>query len=197
MPITVETIQSQIPSYLTQDAKEGLAKALESFPKNTNYYTSRYSEELLQGDGWSSLELLRFEDGQRKPVKGILLSNSCDIAPENRRDLPARAVFAPIIPFSRYLQLLTEAGIDPEKIKAKSVAIREQRITTLLFLPKGAVLNDDYIAHLDDLHTIPLASFLAKTDRQKLFTLSQVGFYIFILKLSIHFCRFHENLARD
>lgn len=35
-----------------------------------------------------------------------------------------------------------------------------------------------------------------KNQSIKLVTLSQQGFYMFLLKLSIHFCRFQENIAR-
>jgi hypothetical protein len=56
--------------------------------------------------------------------------------------------------------------------------------------------SEDHIALLDDLHTLPLGMF-QKADRPKLFTLSQVGFYLFVVKLSIHFCRFSEGISRD
>jgi hypothetical protein len=76
-------------------------------------------------------------------------------------------------------------------------AIRKQRITSLFYLPKGGQLDEDHIALLDDLHNVPLATFEASTSRSKLFTLSQMGAYLFLLKISIHFCRFSEDLSRD
>lgn len=196
MEIDTQSIQDQIPYYLSQEAKHNLVKALDEFPKNTNYYISLYEDSFLQGDGWKSFELINFVNGERKKVKGIILSNSCDIDIKNKRDIPAKITFAPIIKLNRYSDLLERSGLKNGKIEAKINAIRDQKVTNLFYLPKGNGLDDDYIALLSDLHTIPLDEFQKIDGREKLFTLSQVGFYLFVLKLSVHFCRFHENLAR-
>lgn len=195
MQITTESIQDQIPYYLTREDKENLVKALNNFPR-VNYYLNRYPQDFLQGDGWTSLEVIRIEDGERKRVKGILLSNSCDIDITNKRDLPSRIIFSPIIRLSRYKELLMRSIQDGNRIENKIAAIKEQKVTALYYLPKGGALDDDYVAVLDDVHTIPLKRYIAQNDKQKLFTLSQVGFYLLLLKLSVHFCRFQENIER-
>lgn len=197
MDITVEDIKEHIPYYLTQEAKEGLIKALKDFPEKMNYYTARHPSELLQGDGWNSLDIINIETAERKSIKGIILSNSCDISPENTRDLPARIVFAPIFPLSLYESLLAKSEIDLNKVSSKISSIKLQKVTSLFYLPKGGCLESDYIAVLDDLHTLPVQIFDKKPEREKQFTLSQAGFYLFLFKLSIHFCRFHENVFRD
>jgi hypothetical protein len=197
MQITSESIKDQIPYYLSQKAKEHLAKALDNFPRQIDYYISLYPNETLQGDGWNSVDVIRFEDGARKLIKGLLLSNSCDIAPENKRDLPTKLSFASMVKLNRYQELLTSGGLDPEQIKAKVLAIKEQRVTSLVYLPKGSALDDDYVALLDDIHTVPYQAFRARNEKKKLFTLSNVGFYLFVLKLSVHFCRLHEEIVRD
>lgn len=197
MGITVENIKDHIPYYLAQEAKEGLVKALRDFPEKMNYYTTTHPDELLQGDGWNSLDIINVETAERKSIKGIILSNSCDISTENIRDIPARIVFAPIIPLSNYENLLAQRGVDPNKVSSKISSIKKQQVTSLFYLPKGGYLESDHIAVLDDLHTLPVQRFCEKTDRRKQFTLSQVGFYLFLFKLSIHFCRFHENVFRD
>lgn len=196
MQITTESIKEQIPYYLTQEAKNNLIEALDRFPRQIDYYLDKYWAELLQGDGWTSVEVIRFDDGDRKSVRAILLSNSCDIAMENKRDFPAKLTFAPIIKLNRYLDLLISAGLDHQQIESKTIAIKEQKVTSLFYLPKGAKLDDEYVALLDDLHTVPFNAFDSKADRRKLFTLDQVGFYLFLLKLSVHFCRFHEEVPR-
>lgn len=193
MELSADTLQAQIPYYLTQVAKENLVKALNSFP-NITYYTSLYPNDALQGDGWTSMGIVSFEKGERDFIKGIILSNSCDIDLTNKRDLPAKLIFAPIIKLTNYVKLLEKTNVP--NIKSKIQAIRGQHVTNLFYLPKEAYLDDEYIALLDDVHTIPLSTFNSK-DQKKLFTLSQVGFYLFIFKLSVHFCRFHENVKRD
>lgn len=197
MGITLEDIKEHIPYYLTQEAKEGLAKALKDFPEKMNYYTTTHQDELLQGDGWNNLDIINIETAERKLIKGIILSNSCDISSENTRDIPTRIVFAPIIPLSLYETLLTQSGIDQNKVISKIDSIKLQKVTSLFYLPRGGALGVDHIAVLDDLHTLPVQHFCKKTDREKQFTLSQAGFYLFLFKLSIHFCRFHENVFRD
>ena len=106
MQITTESIEKQIPYYLSQEAKENLAKALAGFPRRIDYYIDRYQDEILQGDGWNSVEMINFENGDRKLVRAVLLSNSCDVDPKNKRELPIKLTFAPIINLNRYLQLL-------------------------------------------------------------------------------------------
>ena len=103
MQITSESIKDQIPYYLSQRAKENLATALDRFPRQINYYTDLYKEEFLQGDCWTSVEILRFEDGTKKLIKALLLSNSCDVAPENKRDLPTKLSFASMVKLERYV----------------------------------------------------------------------------------------------
>jgi hypothetical protein len=197
MGITVEDIKEHIPYYLTQEAKEGLVKALKDFPEKMNYYATKRPNELLQGDGWNSLDIINVETAERKSIKGIILSNSCDISSENARDVPARIVFAPIFPLSLYENILAKSGIDLNKVTSKINSIKLQKVTSLFYLPKGGCLESDYIAVLDDLHTLPVQIFCKKSDKEKQFTLSQAGFYLFLFKLSIHFCRFHENVFRD
>lgn len=198
MNTTLDTIEAHIPYYLTREQKEGLAKALADFRETpVDYYINKYPDEVLQGDGWPELEVIRFEDGGRSQIKGIVLSNTCDIAPGNVRAIPPKLVFAPIIKLSNYAMLLTAAELNSDQIDSKLQAIREQSVTTIFYLPAGAGLDDDYIALLDDLHTIPAHAFTTGQDRPKLFTLSMIGFYLFLFKLSVHFCRFHEEVVRD
>ena len=197
MQITSESIKDQIPYYLSKNAKENLAKALDRFPREIDYYIDRYKDEPLQGDGWTSVDIFRFEDGVKKSIRALLLSNSCDVAPEHKRNLPTRLSFASMVKLGRYIDLLVCAGLDQKQIEAKVLAIKEQRVTSLVYLPKGAELDEDYVALLDDIHTVPSQAFGLRNEKRKLFTLSNIGFYLFILKLSVHFCRLHEEVVRD
>ena len=135
MTLTIDSLQAQIPYYLTQEAKNGLLKALGDFPKKTQYYTQRYPNEVLQGDGWAKLELIRFENGQREQIKGVVLSNSCDIDPTNKREAPPKITFAPVIKLSSYENLLLSKGMTQKQIDDRFEAIREQRVSTMFYLP--------------------------------------------------------------
>jgi hypothetical protein len=192
MELSGESIGTYIPYYLTQGDKDALVRALADFDSIV-YYKRLDHPTALQGDGWSSLQLLKYETGEKKKVRGIILSNSCDIDPSNKRDIPGRLLFAPIIRLKSYGELLNQAGISKEKIASKFDSIRKQFVSTLFYLPVGEALDDEYIALLDDIHSIPQSVFLEEKERKKLFTLSLPGFYLFILKLSIHFCRFSDE----
>lgn len=194
MILSDDTIESHIPYYLTQEAKQGLIKALDDFPKKINYHTSRYPDEILQGDVMQGMQIINFDNGERKFIKGILLSNSCDMDIANNRDFQIKCTFAPLINIKKYIDLLRKGGMEECKIDNKIRSIKEQKVTYIFFLPKSDYLKEDYIALLSDLHTLPLSYI--NQNCKKLFTLSQAGFYIFIFKLSVHFCRFHENVER-
>jgi len=196
MEITPDSIKEQIPYYLTQEQKEGLVRALKDFPAKTNYYLNGYQDELLQGDGWTKLQMLNFESGEKASILGIILSNSCDVSPENKRDLPVKITFSPLVLLSAYVSLLERAGIDSNRIQAKVASIKEQKVTNIFFLPAGSGLKDDFIVLFDEAHTMPAKNFELEKEKEKVFTLSLVGFYLFVLKLSVHFCRFNDKVDR-
>jgi hypothetical protein len=199
MEITPDIVKSHLPYYLTQDAKNGVLKELQNFHLGKMQYLlpRGLNQEILQGDGWRQLQLLNFDTGERVAVNGIILSNTCDIALENKRDLPIKIVFAPLIRLSLYTDRLVKAGVSGSKIGPKIEAIKQQRITNIFYVPTGATLDDEHIVLLDDVHTMPAKVFEKNLPTCKIFTLNQAGFYLFILKLSIHFCRFHEEVARS
>jgi hypothetical protein len=195
MVIDPQTMETYFPYYLTQERKEGLAIELSKFSDgNIDYYTDKLPDDILQGDGWYGFEVINFADGARRKTVGVVLSNTCDISSENRRDLPVKIVFAPVIKLDRYKKILENSALTTEQIASKFAAIREQKVTTIFYLPANNALGGECIALLDDLHTMPAQAF--QGNRRKLFTLGMAGFYLFLLKLSIHFCRFHEELPR-
>jgi hypothetical protein len=197
MEIIPDTLETYVPYYLTQEQKVGLVSALNDFRTNpVSYYINKYRDELLQGDGWSNLDVIRLENGDRNSIKGIILSNTCDITPENKRPVPARITFAPIIKLSRYSAILANTDLTEQQVNAKIQAIRDQNVTTIFYLPPESSLDDEYIALLDDVHNIPATAFDLTNKNEKVFTLSMFGFYLFLLKLSVHFCRFHEEVTR-
>lgn len=193
----LEEIPEYLPYYLTEEKKEGLALALKDFPEKINYFTNQHFEfgTVLQGDGWKGFDVVNIQSMEKKSIKGMVLSNSCDISIANPRDIPTSIVFAPIISLNSYEDKLKESGISEERIRSKFQSIKKQEVTSLFYLPASGDLEESIIL-LDNLHSLPVRYFQEKTSRKKVFTLSQIGFYLFLFKLSIHFCRFHENLQR-
>jgi len=185
-----------LPKYLSPEQHRQLYKELQAFPANTNYYTQKpeLRDELLQGDGWTGLVAINFKTKESKPISGVIISNSCDVSTDNERALPVNILFAPIIRLTRYEKLLRQ-GMESHRAKSVVGDIRRQRVTSLIYLPSFSNVIEESIVPLDDIHSHPLDDFVQQ-ERSKIFTLSQYGFYIFLLKLSIHFSRFQEDVVR-
>jgi hypothetical protein len=198
MVISADTIRDYLPYYLTDEAKVGIINELQKFHVGAmQYYLfNRYEQEMLQGDGWTRLHLRNFHTGERIFISGVVLSNTCDVDLSNKRDLPVNIVFAPLVSVDAYIQSLTAAGVAKQSIDDKVAAMKRQEVTNVFYVPIGDGLVAEHIVLLDDIHSMPAFVYEQEKDKGKIFTLSQAGFYLFILKLSIHFCRFHENLIR-
>jgi len=191
-----EQIKLFLPKYLTPHQQSQLFEELRAFPDNMEYYLRRseWRETLLQGDGWRGFVVINFGTSERKEVSGLVLSNSCDIDPKNVRALPASILFSPLIRLTRYEALLAESGRDGAQVRSHLDAIRKQRVTSVFCLPPGPGI-DECIVLFDDIHSHPLEDFLQR-ERSCVFTLNQYAFYLLLLKLSIHFSRFQEGVAR-
>lgn len=100
-----------------------------------------------------------------------------------------------------HLKPKRQAGPSPDRNKiarlaAKIAAIKAQKTSNIFYLPAGGVLQDDYVVRFDDAHNMPVAAHAKLEGREKLFTLSNTGFYMLVLKLSVHFCRLQEKVNR-
>jgi hypothetical protein len=186
-----------LPKYLTPAEQNRLFEELDSFPVNKNFYLGQkhFTQEMLQGDGWKGLIVINFQTVEKKPVSGIVLSNTCDISLENKRSLPVGILFAPIIRLSKYIELLRQAGESKQQIESRLHEVRRQHMTQIFYLPAYSDVIEESIVVLDNVHTHPRVDF-REENNSKIFTLNQYAFYIFLMKLSIHFCRFQEKIAR-
>ncbi len=192
-----DQIRLFLPKYLTAEQTRGLFSELSKFPGNFAFYTFRsdLQEQLLQGDGWRGFVAIDFVTGTRKEVSGMILSNSCDISAENQRDVPANILFAPLIQLSRYTETLRAVGKTSEQIESIVGNIKKQYVTSMFYVPQCSGYIEESIILLDDIHAHPLQDFLGR-ERRSLFTLNQYAFYVFLIKLSIHFSRFREGIQR-
>jgi hypothetical protein len=194
--MVTDNIAQHVPRYLTPAQQSDLVEQLRDFHQR-QLYSALYPTEILQGDCWTDFQLFESASGRPEAAAGIIFSNSCDIDATNNRSLPPKLVFAPLIRLDLYEAKLREAGtLKAEQIDSTLKSIRKKEITSLFYLPKGGDLPSEAIAILDDVHSMPLGSFTESESRRKLVTLNQLGFYLFVLKLSIHFCRFFEGISR-
>jgi len=190
-----EEIRLYLPKYLSPAKIDELYSEIKSFPDIPNHYFE-YPEanELLQGDGWRGFVSINFETVEKQEVSGIIISNSCDIDINNPRDNEPNVLFAPISSLGKYENILA-ATKSEEQVSNIIRNIKEQKITNIFYLPQFNEDIGDCIIVLDDIKPHPLRNFIDK-DKSRLFSLQQTFFYLFLMKLSIHFSRFNEGVER-
>lgn len=193
-----ETAATYLPHYLNPEARRGLFDQLSGRPlESIQFYdpNDTYQNNVLQGDGWRGFVAIEFATKESKPVSGVVISNSCDIDVRNQSDFPQNVMFAPLIKLSGIRSLLEGGGIAGNALEQKLTEYRKQHVSNVFYLPERANFIEESIVLLDDIHGHPLSDFL-RTERSKLFTLTQAAFYIFLIKLSIHFHRINEGIER-
>lgn len=160
------------------------------------WYSPITDNDPLQGDGWSGLEFVRIDDLSRQRTRAVILTNSCDISSENLRVYSHDIIICPLIKMSRYESLLRKLGKDDEWIASHVASVRNQDITNIFFLPKGGGLDEDSLLRFDAVQSVSIDRFASWPERARLFSLSQQAFWLFLVKLSTHFCRTGEGIAR-
>ncbi|WP_417478983.1 hypothetical protein [Maricaulis maris] len=200
MSFDPEAIKLHIPYYLAENDKTKLVKELESIGSGCSNYTltserQELKDSMLQGDCWSNFKIYSFIGSQERQINALILSNSCDIDPNNTRDEPSRVMYAPIAKLSTYTDLLKKSGLSAGAIESKLSAIRRQLVTTIFYIPAGGDVDAELIVRFDHATSAPINMYNS-VPIEKRFTLNQTGFYLLALKLSVHFCRLHEDVAR-
>ena len=197
-----DVLNRHIPTYLTQQDRAELRANLQEISRGgsadfvLNRRLDEFADKMLQGDGWRGLELYDRPRGCLRRVKGLILSNSCDLDPANRRTLPTRLTFAPLIRLSDFRLLLQSASLPEDRIESKVEAVRAQLVNDTFFLPAGGYLEEDSMVRFGDIHSMPTSDVTDHPECERLFTLNDTGFYMLALKLSVHFCRLQEGISR-
>ena len=197
-----DDLKIYLPKFLSQESDEVLYNNLRDFPNNidSRLYTNYLSEtELIyQGDGIKDMLVINLPEPNINPVPSIILSNTCDIDLNNKRNFPSQIVYSPIFNLGKYKQLLIEkSGKTLQQIASHIDSIKRQELTQIFFLPKLTDKLDESIVFLDRVNNIP-SKFIVRTTvpQKRIFTLSDYGAYLFLLKLSIHFTRIKDNVER-
>lgn len=210
-------IKNHLPKYLSREQTESLFSSLKTdFPYSNNpdkIYVELVDKSIFyQGDGiieipfsTINLENQSFDCIYRK---GAVLSNTCDIDPTNERNYLPFALFGSIYELAPFLKYMNENKIKPERINNFENDLRKNQISTLFYLPEIIREDETYFPEsfirFDETTSLPVnfinnnnynKEYLHK-DGDRIYTLSNYGFYLFIFKLSVHFCRFREGVFR-
>lgn len=173
------------------DDKESYSQRLKNFYAT---YGARKEPYLDQGDCLDGMSIFNLPSSDSRQGYGFVLSNSCDISSENKRDIPMRLLYAPVINLEKYVLLLKQKNVYREGWIEN---VRQQKITHLFYLPKGAGLGLGYEAIVPFDHILSIDKDLIQVDtikEKRVFQLSRVAWYILLIKLTHHFARANEDL---
>lgn len=196
MNLSLKEIELYLPKYLSPETKNDLFKNLDNLPKSFDMFIkdgSLNKEELLQGDGI-------IINMQNIKMTIMIISNSCDIDPNNTRIFESYMLYAPIFSIDRYRESLIKDGISEDKVNNHIHDIKKQKITQIFYIPKSnsTILQEDCFIFFDRINNISLKKLYNKNEceYQRIFSLSQTAFYIFLIKISINFTRMMEGIDR-
>jgi hypothetical protein len=196
-----EELRQFLPTYLSQGSQTAFLDEIKHFLKSQAkpFYSSALADKtiLFQGDGINGLLIIHLPDSTIKPGRALLLSNTCDVDPSNKRLFDVSLTYAPILSLPRYLSALRQRFPDA-RVTTHEGDIREQLITQIFFLPREGRLQEDSIVFLDRIVSASSATVdRAKVPENRVFTLSDFGAWLLSLKLSIHFCRIRDKVDRN
>ena len=199
--LPLEEIKLYLPKYLSPEHAYDLIDALDQFPDNIDERmyigTAELADKILQGDGINSVPVIDLPDATTREVPAMIISNSCDNDLGNVSFFASRLCYCPIIRLARYKDRLLERGIEPSKIENHLDRIRKQEVFQIFYLPEGSGITEERLIFLNHLISCD-ADFIYRRYgiENRLFRLSDIGLYIFIIKLSIFFTRITEGIER-
>jgi hypothetical protein len=196
MPFSLEDAQVFLPKYLSPADRAELFSELNRLPETHSYYGPVEDDAPYQGDGWSAVDFFDVDLGERRRIRAVIISNTCDIAPNNTRARPMRVCVSPIVRISRLVDELEKGGVPSDAIASQLETLRRQEISNMFYLPAGAGLEEESVVMFDNLQSLANETFFENEQKVRLFSLSQAGFWYFLLKLAIHFCRANEGVTR-
>lgn len=209
---TPEDFSLFLPSYLTTEEKGRLNQALQQFKEekgklwhqrhNTHFYAQKNFDFFLQGDLLSQIRYPTWNNQtkifDKVYIDAIILSNTCDLDLTNDRTITKEIVLAPITIYSKYIDKLA-LRLGKTVPLSLEESIKSQIYSSLFYLPKTLTNPIDYVCHLDKAFWFPteeLHSYLPDIEQTRIASLDYFGYYLFLVKLSYHFCRLPEEKQR-
>jgi len=202
------SIEDFIPSYFSPDIRERLKTGLSDFfykgserdKDYTGFYALDAPNYLMQSDVLQSVRTIDWDDDTRDYVlcyfPSMIISNTCDITEENIRTTNIKqALLAPLIPVHEYLNDLRIISSE-DQILSFYNALKKQEFSNLFYLPANHKNGLEYLVCLDKIYWHPSTALNTLTEdinNHRYLSLSNWGFYLFLLKLSYHLCRLPEE----
>jgi hypothetical protein len=203
--ISFDDVRIYLPKYLSEDANKKLFTELSQFPDNIDsrlYLNPSKCDDnsFLQGDGIIDLPCINLPDVTVKPLKVLIISNTCDIDQSNKRLFSSSVSYCPIYDLNKYHNSLKSkfGNGNRGRINQFITDIRSQKITQMFYLPRGSGLEYEAFIFFDKICSSNVDVLPYKNiPKRRLFSLSNYGFYLLLFKLSIHFTRIRESIDRS
>ena len=211
-------ITEYLPRYLSNDKQKSLFASLKSeFPFSKNpekvYKELQDKSVFYQGDAIIDIPFSRLNVQEKKfdlkTLTGAIISNTCDIASTNKRNITPYVNLAAIHRIDEFSAYLKSTNISDLKITEFVENIRNNIVSTLFYLPEiksnGTIIFHESFIRFDETTSLSI-EFLneGKFDKNyirnngdRVYSFSNYGFYLFLFKLSVHFCRIRESVFID
>ena len=195
-----EDIKKYLPQYLSDSDAKQLFSALKDFPNNIDErFYSNYSLDdniLYQGDCLKDIPAFNLPDTRTKLSQSMAISNTCDMDLSNKRLWNTRILLSQIILLEKLEKGLYQR-FPKDRVTNYINSLKKQQITNAFYLPKSKNL-DEAVAFFDYTNSFDINYIDRESLKERrLVSLSNYGFYILLLKLSIHFTRVQEKVERN
>ena len=199
-----DEIKLFLPKYLSPESEKALFEGLEQFPENINQKMFTMvdwdNNDVYQGDGYESFTYFKLPELViQENIKVIILSNTCDISVINDRygQVP-NISYTPLIDLEKYKEkLLSVLKWDKDRIDSHIDSIKKQKSTGIYYIPKNTKIKNEAIIFFDQIISVK-NNFINRKNisERRLFRLNNLGFYLFLFKISMHFTRMNEKIDR-
>ena len=178
----IDFVDSLLPSVdpKARDKAKAAIKQFEEHGTPFEYLTHSLLPELSQGDIISEIPFMFFDaDGSQQifNAKGMIISTSCHIDQKKMLNI------VPLLPITFF------AGNNNSQKELKA-----NRIYDYMYVPETGM--DDYFIDFSKINTYDKSLILTGIEHQKierLFSLSQHGYYLFIIKLTVFLMRKEDS----
>lgn len=199
--LTLEQIRQNLPKYLAPKSLNELFEGIKQFPasfqKNISSTYHLDDENLFQGDIIDEVEVYDSELASYIKIRAIIISNTCDITSENQRDAELPISVCYVRTLEHYKKMYREYGKSETQLNDKIAAIKKQLITNLMYIPSVSGKTPEFIVHLEKGFRLSNTQTIReRLVANRLISFNNLGFYVLLNKISIHYCRFWEKVDR-